>query len=108
VRAGRRGEALEWLGKAARSGADNPRFGFVYGVALHDLGRPEDAIRELAQVHERRPSDADVLAALAAYLQEAGRYAQGLRYAERLVALQPDNPEAVRLRDTLAAGLDGR
>jgi predicted CXXCH cytochrome family protein len=107
VRSGRREEALEWLGRAAGSGVANPRFGYVHAVALHDLGRPDEAIRELERVHELRPSDADVLAALATYLREAGRYAEGLRYAERLVALQPDNPEAVGLRDALAGEPDG-
>jgi tetratricopeptide (TPR) repeat protein len=101
VRAGRPEEALEWLSRATLSAPDNARFAYVYGVALHDLGRPADGIEALQAAHAARPSDADVLAALVVFCRDAGRLADARRYADRLVELQPDNPEARALLDGL-------
>jgi predicted CXXCH cytochrome family protein len=106
VRDGRQEEALEWLGRAASSAPDNARLGYVYGVALHDLGQPDAAILTLEQVHERRPSDVEVLAALVAYTREVGRSEASAEYAARLAAIAPGHP-ASRVREA-GPGESGR
>lgn len=89
VRQRRLDEAVESLGAAARLGADNPRYGYVYAVALHDAGRRQEALRELEGVLRRRPYDRESLAALVAFYREAKDDGRALAYAKRLAALGP-------------------
>jgi predicted CXXCH cytochrome family protein len=98
-------EAIESLG-AARLGSDDPRYGYVYAVALHDAGRRPEALRALARVLDRHPYDRDTLAAGVAFHREAGDLRSALRCAELLAALDPEDPEALaavnQLRDQIA------
>jgi Flp pilus assembly protein TadD len=92
VRQHRLREAIDALGAAARLDPDQPRYGYVYAVALHDAGRRPEALRALARVLGRHPHDRDSLAAAVAYRREAGDLAGALRLAERLAALAPEDP----------------
>jgi len=87
VREGRTREAIDWLGAAARLGAANPRYGYVYAVALHDAGKMDEALDALENVLGRRPFDRDTLLALVAFQREAGQAEEAQRYVERLAAL---------------------
>jgi hypothetical protein len=60
-----------------------------------------DAIAVLTAAHGRRPADRDTLAALATYVAQRGDVARALGYAEKLVALDPDNRAAAALVETL-------
>jgi Flp pilus assembly protein TadD len=73
----------------------------VYAVALHDTGRPAEAVAVLADTHRRRPADRETLVALATYVAERGDVKQALEYAERLAALDPDDQTARTLVETL-------
>jgi predicted CXXCH cytochrome family protein len=103
VREHRLREAIDALGAAARLGPGDPRYGYVYAVALHDAGRQPDALRELARVLDRHPYDRESLAAAVAFHREAGDLGGALRLAERLAALDPEDLDAMsavnRLRD---------
>ena len=103
VRQNRLPEAVDLLRRAAAGRPESPRFAYVYAVALHDTGRPGEAITVLAAAHRRRPADRDTLAALATYVAERGDLKQALEYAERLAALDPDDPAARTLVETLRA-----
>jgi predicted Zn-dependent protease len=87
VRQKRLVEATEWLGAAARLGPENPRFGYVYGVALHDVGQTQAALDALAAVLARHPYDRDSLAAVASFHHQLGDEGAARRYAARLAAL---------------------
>jgi Flp pilus assembly protein TadD len=106
VREHRLREAIESLGAAARLGPDDPRYGYVYAVALHDAGQRQQALRELTRVLGRHPYDRDSLAAGVAFHREAGDLRSALRCAEQLAALDPEDPEAMaavnELRDRIA------
>jgi predicted CXXCH cytochrome family protein len=101
VRQGRRSEALDLLRRAMRARPEAVRFAYVYAVALHASGDAPGAIRVLEDAHRRRPVDRDVLLALAAYLGERGEVARGLAYAETLLTLAPDAPDARGLVEAL-------
>ena len=88
VREHRTDDAIASLGAAARLGADNPRYGYVYAVALHDASRRDEALRELDTVVRRHPYDRDALSAQVAFLREAGRAAEADRAARQLEALE--------------------
>ena len=96
------GEAsLPWLENAATLAPGNTRFQYVWAVALHDNGKPEQAIAVLENAHSDRPADAEVLYALAVFSRDAGDLERARAYASRLKALQPYNPQATALVEEL-------
>ncbi len=103
ARQGRTPDAVDALRRAAGLDPDNLRFGYVYAVALHSSGREPEAITELESVHMRHPADREVLAALAMFNRDAGHFDAAIRFAERLVALAPDNVAAAQLLAQLRA-----
>jgi tetratricopeptide (TPR) repeat protein len=86
VRAKRYADALVWLRLAAEGDADNARYGFVYGVALHDTGKAAEGRRVLEAAARRHPANADILGALVAFSQEAGDAVAARRWAASLAA----------------------
>jgi tetratricopeptide (TPR) repeat protein len=68
VRRGRLGAALAPLRDAMAREPANARFALVYAVALHDAGRPADAIRVLKALLAQHPDHAEARAALQSYL----------------------------------------
>ena len=66
--------------------------GYVYGVALHDTGKPQDGIRQLEAVLKLHPDDPQVLQALASYAKEAGDVQGSMAYTARLQELSAAGP----------------
>ena len=93
VRQQRLPEALTALAEAARLGSDNPRYGYVYAVALNGAGQGERTIQTLETVLVTHPNDRDTLVALVAFQRDAGQLDAAREYARRLAALEPDDPE---------------
>ena len=81
--------------------AENARYGYVHAVALHSMGRRDDAIKALQHVLSRHPGDRETLAALVSFEQEAGDAAAALSYAERLFAIMPEDPNLRGLIEAL-------
>ncbi|AQA17439.1 hypothetical protein BST95_03500 [Halioglobus japonicus] len=92
TRSGNSEKALEYLSQAARLETGGTRHRFVYAIALHDLGQPQQAIRELEKLLSAAPSDEQVLLALTNYNAEIGQKARAKAYAQKLVRLNPRNP----------------
>ena len=103
IRERRPGDALAELAEAAKQGPETPRFAYVYAVALHDLGKPEQATSVLRDALTKSPNDADLLSALLSYELETGDFASALSRAEALVRLDPENKEAQQLLQALKA-----
>ena len=103
IRVGQRQAALGSLARAFDLDDGQARYGYVYGVALHDLGQEEKALDVLDQVHERHPGNQETLSALIGYSRAGGDDAAAVRYARRLLELVPGDPQ---LR-ALIAELDG-
>jgi len=101
VRQRRRDEALALLERAYTLLPAVPRYGYVYAVALHDMGRADRAIAVLTAVNAARPADADTLAALAMFERGRGNLRAAIGWAEKLAALRPDDPGAKQLLDQL-------
>ena len=91
VREKRVPESLIWLAAAARDGADNPRYSYVYAVALHDAGRKAEAEGVLDEVLRRRPYDRDALSAQVSFHRERGDLPGARRYYIRLQVLEPSD-----------------
>jgi Flp pilus assembly protein TadD/nitrate/TMAO reductase-like tetraheme cytochrome c subunit len=103
VRQKRLAEALVELRLASELNPENPRYPYVYAVALDAAGQREEAMLVLRGTDKRHPGDVDVLAALATYSADAGRFTDALAYADRLVALTPTDRSSIEFRDQLRA-----
>ena len=84
--------AMAELKAAVQLAPADARIGFVYGVALHDTGKPQDGIRQLQAVLKANPDDLQVLQALASYLKEAGDAQGWMAYSARLQELTAKGP----------------
>jgi Tfp pilus assembly protein PilF len=94
-------EALRLLAKAAALQPGNARYSYVYAVALQSSGEADQAIKVLQQTHARRPADRAVLLALISYERDKGDLRSAKVYAQQLIQLLPDDPQAKALRDSL-------
>ncbi|HTO79974.1 MAG TPA: multiheme c-type cytochrome, partial [Methylocystis sp.] len=94
IRQRRAAEALAELAEGAKRAPENPRFAYVYGVALHDLGEREKALTTLREALLRFPNDGDILYALASYELEAKDEALAIARLETLLRLEPENEKA--------------
>ncbi len=70
TRSGNSDKALDYLGRAAAVETGGIRHRYVYAIALHDLGKPREAIAQLQQLLRVAPGNREVQAALENYRQE--------------------------------------
>jgi len=93
IRERRYAEALPALARAMKQAADDVRYAYVYGVALHDTGQKREGMAILRSALARHPDDRDLLQALAGYARESGDAAAATQYEQRLRAIdQPASP----------------
>ena len=97
VRAGRAQDALAYLERATALDAGQPRFVFVYGVALNSLARPDEAIEVLRSAYEKFPNDFDVGWALATVYRDVGELEAARAVATELQSRLPDDERALAL-----------
>ena len=93
--------ALEALSAAVSLAPDNPRFAYVYAVALNSLGRSDDAITFLQDVSQTFAGDFDVQWALATMLRDQGRNEESRQVATRLAEVYPGIPPVQNLLQSL-------
>jgi Tfp pilus assembly protein PilF len=91
TRSGEKALALEYLGRAADLETSGTRHRFVYGIALHDLGNPREAIVQLQKLLRDAPYSEEVLLALANYNAELGNIEKARQYAKTLTQISPRN-----------------
>ena len=65
--------------------------GFIYAIALHDLGQPQEAVKQLQALLRQLPRSEDVLLALTNYSAELGQRDQARSYARTLTEIAPGN-----------------
>jgi len=103
VRKGDGEQALAELAQAVELAPDNSRYGYVYAVALQGVGKTAEAVERLRGLLQRTPKDPSLLAALAQFSIESGDRRGALEYAERLLTIVPDAPEAKGLLEAAQA-----
>jgi Flp pilus assembly protein TadD len=103
VRQKRAAEALAELALAAKLAPEEPRFAYVYGVALHDTGKHAEGMKVLQAALVRHPYDRDLLFALATYERAGGDPARAREHARLLRELEPQNREFARLAAEVGA-----
>jgi len=107
IRQKRSAEAMDWLAKAAKAVPNNPRFSYVLAVALHDTGKPKEAMDTLKTALVRHPYDRELLMGLASYQIEANDLDAALAHAQLLSELEPGRPDVVRLLSWLKQARSG-
>ena len=73
--------AVGYLQRAAELDPVNVRYSYVYGVALWESGRQQEAVATLEAALTAHPGNRDLLSALASYYRQLGE-------EEKLRALQ--------------------
>ncbi len=106
VRQSRVEEALVELELASELAPESLRYGYVHAVAAHSTGRIPRAIRVLESLHERWPSNPEVLVALANYYAQMGGFAEAEGWALKLVELLPQDEQAKALLSQIRTRLD--
>lgn len=101
VRQHRLDEALAELSRAAALAPDDARFAYVQAVALHDGGRPVDALRAVDAALARHPWNRELLLLGANWYAEAGQRERAVALARRLVEVAPTEPGAQALLQAL-------
>lgn len=104
IRQTRYNDALRRFAAAVHYDPKNPRYNYVYAVALYDSGRKGDAIATLEASLKSNAYDQNSLTSLTEWLAESGNSAEALVYAERLEQLEPDNAELQEVIVNLRAG----
>jgi tetratricopeptide (TPR) repeat protein len=84
VRKKQNAQALELLGEAARLDPSQPRYAYVYAIALNEAGSTREAIEVLEQSLKRNPYYRDSLAALVSFCERTGDHAKAQEYAKVL------------------------
>ena len=97
ARTGQMKDALVALERSYDLGKRNPQYGYVYAVALKDLGDTQRAINILDRLHHDFPNDVDILTVLVSYSQELGGADAASRYAKLLIALRPKDEGALKI-----------
>lgn len=103
VRLKRPEAALAELRRAAELMPEEPRYAYVYGVALQGHRDLEKSLRVLREANARHPYDEDILIALVTTHRDLGNVDEALPYARRLAELNPSDPSLRQLVSQLEA-----
>jgi len=106
-RQGRTAEALEWCTKAEALAPGHPAIDRLKGLALANVWRWQEASAEFEKCAKKVPADLEAWRLLAVSLGSAGRDAEALSAAQRGLALQPREPDLLRVQALSLAALGG-
>ena len=95
-------KGLKSIGTAVRISPNRHDLRYFYGVGLNQTGKFKEALPQLIKAHELAPRHADYLIALATVCRDNRDYVNARTYAEKLVALQPGNPNYRQLLNELS------
>ena len=101
-------EGLPLFREAAALAPDNARYAYVYAVALNSTGSTAEATALLERTHKQHPTDWDVLVTLITFERDRGDLSAALSHAQELPALEPNNPQFVRLLTICASAWGAR
>jgi Flp pilus assembly protein TadD len=97
-------EAAAELNEASRLLPDRPRVHYNHGLALQRLGRRSEAEVALLKAQSVAPSDRAVIYAIAVFYAQDRRWFLAVPWAEKLVALDPADPQAQQFLAQVRAG----
>lgn len=92
VRSGDYPAAIKAFAKADELAPDNPQYGYVLAIALHDSGQREAAIAQLQEMLKRQPQNRGASMALLNYAQETRDVELMQQVVGDLWEINPDDP----------------
>lgn len=92
VEHGQPGQAVDWMGEAAKALPDNPRIHYNHGLLLLQLQRRDEARASLEAGLALAPDDADLLYGLIFLHGSAGDRERAMGYARRMRQVAPSDP----------------
>jgi len=101
VRLGRQDDGLIELRRAMELDRVNPRYSFVYAIALNSLGQPREATEFLYSIKDQFKNDFDIHWALATMLRDQEEFDAAREVANELVDRFPDASQVPSLLDSL-------
>ena len=72
IRQGKLNEGVVFLQQASEASPQNPRYSYVYAVALWEGGKQRQAVAILEGAVQQQPGNRDLVSALASYYQQLG------------------------------------
>jgi len=93
LRQGRFADAEHWLGLALQTAPATAELMFLYGTALAQTGKRDEAIRFLTGALSAAPNDAAIINNLATVLRQSGRLDEAERHLRRGLARHPKSPD---------------
>jgi len=97
VRTDQKAEAMPALKRAWEIQSDNPRYGYVYGIALNSAGKSNEAIVVLEETLQHHTNNPQILMTLLTIHRDRGNQKDAAQYAKRLMALSPQDPAVQQL-----------
>jgi len=97
VRLRQYGKALSYLQLATELDESQPRYHYVYAVALENQGQLEKSIQALAKAVERWPNQYELLFTLVNFMDKQGRLAETGEYISQLSRIAPASPQVKNL-----------
>ena len=96
-------QAVEQLGQAAALAPDEPRYAYVYAVALQSTGQPDAAQRVVSDALARHPANPQLLTLALRDAMNSGDSARAAALAQTLSEVTPDDPKIAQLAKQLRA-----
>lgn len=97
VRKGDKTAALKEFAKATKLALTDPRYGYVYAIALNSLGKQHKALSVLKAIDKQQPHNLQILSALISINRKAGDNKAALVYARKAAEALPNNKEIEQL-----------
>lgn len=97
IRKGDYQAALPHLKLAVAQTDAQPRYAYVYAVALDELGQTKMAVKALVTATKRWPNQYDLLMTLVFYLEKTGDSLSIYQYISQLSAIAPADPAVKKL-----------
>jgi Tfp pilus assembly protein PilF len=91
-------EAAEYLERAAKGMPDRPRVHYNLGLLLQYLNQDAGAEQELMAALKLEPKSPDYLYALADHHLKRGNLQRAKTFADKMVAMHPDNLQGVQMQ----------
>jgi predicted CXXCH cytochrome family protein len=107
IRQKRYDEAIVALGRAAALAPEEPRYGYVYAIALQSTGKVAESKAALEKALTASPSDGRLLGALLQHALGARQFDAALGYARRLRIVSPDDPAVAKVVEQLEQAVPG-
>ncbi len=98
---GIKNEALGMFEQARKLRPENPRYGYVYAVALSSAGKNKQALAVLEGTYRRHPNDPQLVFMIASLYRDEGNRTKARQFAEQLLALAPHDPGAHQLLESI-------